>query len=282
MNRQQFINYIKNPAELNANTLPQLQNLVKEYPFFQTAETLLALNFFVENHIKFNEHLKIAAAYAPDRKILRQQINNLRIQKQSEIYRQKNEAKAPVEEPVIIAEKKAVSHDSNLSELINQLKNEVDLYMILVYNPSSKKQIAKLQTLTGKLEEIIGTQLKPAKSTTKKKEPGRFAAGEYSLDHLEELPAEKPKQLTNADLIEKFIREEPKIVPKPTFFDPMDVAKQSLLDSESVVSETLAEIYYKQGNLTKAIKIYKKLSLVNPQKSSYFADQIEKIQKEIK
>jgi tetratricopeptide (TPR) repeat protein len=282
MNRQQFINYVKNPAELNASSLPQLQNLVKEYPFFQTAETLLALNFFVENHIKFNEHLKIAAAYAPDRKILRLQINNLRIQKQSEIYRQKNEAVAPVEEPVKIAETKAISHESNLSELISQLKNEVDLYMIQASDPNSKKQIAKLQTLTGKLEEIIGTQIKPAKSTTKKKESGRFAAGEYSLDHLEELPAEKPKQLSNADLIEKFIREEPKIVPKPTFFDPVDVAKHSLLDNESVVSETLAEIYYKQGNLTKAIKIYKKLSLVNPQKSSYFAAQIEKIQKEIK
>jgi len=105
---------------------------------------------------------------------------------------------------------------------------------------------------------------------------------EYDLGHLEEIPSEKPKQIKNADLIDKFIKEEPRIVPKPTFFDPLDVARNSLLDNETVVSETLAEIYYKQGNLSKAMKIYKKLSLVNPQKSSYFAAQIEKIRKEIK
>ena len=91
-------------------------------------------------------------------------------------------------------------------------------------------------------------------------------------------------KLTNSELIDKFIHDEPKIDPvsKSEFFDPIDFAKQSLVDNEEIVSETLAKIYYKQGNLLKAIKIFKKLCLVNPEKSSYFAAQIEKIKKEVK
>jgi tetratricopeptide (TPR) repeat protein len=281
MNRQQFINYIQKPAELNANSLPQLENLVKEYPFFQTADTLLALNFFVENHIKFNEQLKIAAAYAPDRKVLKQQLKNLQRKKQPETELKKDEIKSPVWKTENVDSQKEISDESNLTDLINQLKTEVDLYMLQASDAKSKQQIAKLHSLAGKLEQIIGKELKPIPAPGKKKAAKPITPVDYSLDHLEELPPEKPKQLSNADLIDKFIREEPKIVPKPTFFDPADVAKQSLLDNESVVSETLAEIYYKQGNLSKAIKIYKKLSLVNPQKSSYFAAQIEKIRKEI-
>jgi tetratricopeptide (TPR) repeat protein len=283
MNRQQFINYIKSPEQLNAESIIQLEDLVKEYPFFQTADSLLALNFFLENNIKFNDQLKLASAYAADRRVLKQLLNSLQKAKQPEINQIKSESTIAIEvSKTTTVNKEAPSDSKTLADLINQLKSEVDLYMIQASDQKSSQQFAKLQHLAGKLEKIIGSEVKSNIPPTRKKGTKRISATEYSLEHLEELPVKKPKQLANTELIDKFIKEEPKIVPKPTFFDPVDSAKHSLMDNESVVSETLAEIYYKQGNLSKAIKIYKKLSLVNPQKSSYFAAQIEKIRKEIK
>lgn len=61
------------------------------------------------------------------------------------------------------------------------------------------------------------------------------------------------------------------------FFTPSTEAKQSLLENEHLVTETLAKIYALQGNISKAIRAYEILSLKFPQKSVYFASLIEKL-----
>jgi hypothetical protein len=84
----------------------------------------------------------------------------------------------------------------------------------------------------------------------------------------------------SSDLIEKFIQTEPKIGKiKTEFYNPVNMARQSVSDSGELVSETLARIYEQQGAYAKAIHAYEILSLRMPEKKSIFAARIEEIRK---
>lgn len=84
------------------------------------------------------------------------------------------------------------------------------------------------------------------------------------------------------DIIEKFIKEEPKISPPSAEkIDLENKARKSSEDSLVIVSETLAKIYTEQGLYLKAIETYKKLSLKYPEKNVYFAKQIENLNNKI-
>ncbi len=56
------------------------------------------------------------------------------------------------------------------------------------------------------------------------------------------------------------------------------LAEHSLQERE-ILTETMAEVWEKQGNNEKAIDIYSKLSLLDPSKSPYFAAKIEALKK---
>lgn len=49
---------------------------------------------------------------------------------------------------------------------------------------------------------------------------------------------------------------------------------------QEVTTETMAEVLVKQGNIDKAVEIFRKLSLAYPHKSVYFASRIEQIKKD--
>jgi tetratricopeptide (TPR) repeat protein len=85
------------------------------------------------------------------------------------------------------------------------------------------------------------------------------------------------------NILDKFIKENPSISrPKAEFFNPVNMARQSVEEDEELVTETLANLLYKQGNLKKAIRAYEKLCLLYPSKMTYFASLIQKIKTELK
>lgn len=83
-------------------------------------------------------------------------------------------------------------------------------------------------------------------------------------------------------IIERFIQEEPQIKhPAKAKLDNENKAKKSSEDRDELVTETLAKIYTEQMLYHKAILTYKKLMLKFPEKSLYFAGQIEQLEKKI-
>ncbi len=79
-------------------------------------------------------------------------------------------------------------------------------------------------------------------------------------------------------ILDKFLRENPVITrPKAEFYSPINMARQSAEESEEMVSETLAQIYVRQGLYKKAILTYEKLVLLYPDKKTYFATLIDQI-----
>jgi hypothetical protein len=79
-------------------------------------------------------------------------------------------------------------------------------------------------------------------------------------------------------LIEKFLEKDPGVIKadKETTLEG-DVSSHSIKEDDSYITDTLAKIYVKQGLHAKAIYAYERLSLKYPEKSAYFAAQIEKI-----
>ena len=59
----------------------------------------------------------------------------------------------------------------------------------------------------------------------------------------------------------------------------MPSGQDQILEDDEFLTETLAKIYIKQGRYAKAIEIIRKLSLKNPKKNRYFADQIRFLEK---
>ena len=98
------------------------------------------------------------------------------------------------------------------------------------------------------------------------------------LLQLEGIDVERLAAVSNAELISRFLKvDDYRIVAEDGEVDAEVKTEADFDDDDDLVSEELAEIYAKQGLNSEAIEIYRKLSLLNPKKSAYFAAQIEKL-----
>ena len=94
---------------------------------------------------------------------------------------------------------------------------------------------------------------------------------------LKGVDIERLTHLSTEDLIERFLkRDDYRIVAEEGAAE--DLAQREIDDNGDMVSEELAEIYLNQGLYDAAIDTYRKLSLLNSEKSIYFAGLIAKIE----
>ena len=97
---------------------------------------------------------------------------------------------------------------------------------------------------------------------------------------LEEIDFESLRHVSEEDIIERFLKlDDYRIVAKDG--DDSDLATPEIEDDEELVSEEIAEIYEKQGLYAEAIATYRKLSLLNSEKSIYFARLISDIENKL-
>jgi hypothetical protein len=249
---QEFIEYLTYPKTLGDSSLTSINKVVDKFPYFQTAHMLLAKNLYNQNNIHYNEQLKIAAIYATDRTALYNLIyDNFNAPKFTSASLTINENKAfssnetPKNEEKKTTEKQAENKREEKSLLLNQK---------VEYTSSTPA------------EQLFSDWLAGEQKSNKLIEPTT------SIENSDK------KHLQSKDLIDLFIKTEPKIIPsKIEFYSPGVKAKESLKEHDDFVSETLAKIYAKQANIPKAIHVYEKLCLKYPEKSTYFAEQIKKL-----
>ena len=101
---------------------------------------------------------------------------------------------------------------------------------------------------------------------------------EQPVLELQVVDIENLTRITSDDIIDKFLRtDHHRIVAEEGDVQGDIVTEAEIDDEEDMVSEELAEIYLAQGLKDMAKETYRKLSLLNPEKSIYFAEIISKI-----
>jgi hypothetical protein len=381
MSRERFIALVKNPALLKADDAPFLEELLKEFPYFQTAHLLAARCYKVSDSIHLQKQIKNAAAHIIDRKVLYNLIENFQtteneveisnleeVKGEIEVDNSKSEITADLQMPeVIIADAEAPILDKkqteelDVDEIINIIANveieateEVEKETILDNNIEPEKPqtiVLEQETVKQDLEsqtektaitpEIVEAEIplekeikialaetiylqdfeqnliNNAKIPLKSEEINQKVDGisqesslktesgeqkENETQHLAQTtdfvtwlknlqknasidanPAPLKPIKEGEKLIEAFM-EKPIQRAKPIkqeFYSPVNMAKQSVSDNDFFVTETLAKIYIKQGNLAKAIKVYQNLSLKNPEKNNIFAAQIKILKEQL-
>ena len=257
-----------NPQALKNLDIKDLEALLIEAPYFQPAWMLYAKAKSSQSNVDYQKVLSQTAARVYNREQLFEFIYTLDIEKELTQNSPENQiSKVEENKPHTKKVEKVPTKKTTPKETIPKIKS--------VANPQPPKPIIKKSGEEVKSKEDLRAIVKERLAEMDKEK-------DLTKDKSAEQSNPKPtpiRKKSNLDIIDSFIKQSP-VINKPKdaeYKEELEVAKRSLDDKYDFVSETLAEINLKQGHKEKAIKIYQKLSLKYPEKSSYFAAQIKKI-----
>jgi hypothetical protein len=258
--------------------LEEVNKLCSRFPEFSTAHLLKVRILEALGHEK-QRQLKVAAVYSMNRKKLMQLVTDMKpstetepepeaIDESSSIIQFSDE---PYQDAEVIIEQHApyaaVETGSDLLELDEEAADE--LLVLDEERTESSGEEENEEPLT----DESSVELLVEKDETDMEEPETEHDEIPSIDRVDNIQDNK-----NNHLISSFIKEEPGPIraDKETGLKG-DVSLASIREHDGFITDTLAQIYVKQGLFAKAIYAYEKLSLKYPEKSAYFAAQIEKI-----
>ncbi len=242
------------PEELNADSLLTYKELITRYPYCQYAHLMFLLNLKQTGDAEtFSSTLPFTAITVPDRARLKQQVQT-----------------AP-QSPRTAQVPQSKGHFSPFQDSLPRRKEEG-------FSPRSEA-----------LPRSSGTQ--PHSSHPAPPTAGFRPVTEEPVNKLRNFlrqqPSESPTRHTDrrqADaIIDRFMQGQEHLISLNEGFDyagfDPDTGRSNREDF-SIGSETLAEMYLKNGAPHKAVAVYESLGLKFPEKSSYFANLIRKVRKE--
>ncbi|MEX0289112.1 MAG: hypothetical protein AB3N14_08355, partial [Flavobacteriaceae bacterium] len=257
----------------------QLEDVLEEYPYFQAARALHLKGLKNLNSFKYNNALKVTAAYTSDRDVLFDFITSKEFLQNS--IADTISGKTPLSEREIVSEEvvpangdeKTMIEDSLDEPLPRSVKDADDILDPSLFkskDPEIDKRIAlekkkaekdlelgKPLTFTKKEKYSFGewlqlTSLKSIEERKAKRKDDSPAEGKGINAEIEEDTARKKK----FELIDKFIANNPKIIPGEHTADNVNIKESTKLDKNELMTETLAKVYLEQKKYKKAIQAY--------------------------
>ncbi|MDP5230883.1 MAG: hypothetical protein NWQ38_10855 [Cellulophaga sp.] len=302
MNVSDFTYLLQHPEKVVSPVQTnQLDDILDEFPYFQAARAVQLKGLNNLNSFKYNSALKTTAAYTADREVLFDFITSAKFLQSTIADSISGKTPAIKEqeiafETVISEEKKETlieekAEDSALPQNLKEAEQILDPALFTSKDPKIDQEIAARK----KEEETdlaIGSPLSFTKKEKHSFQEWMQLASKKPIERedtkpveIQEIPKtetpnkkEKDSKKKKFDLIDQFIENNPKIVPKenPAVIEIQESVK---IDKTELMTATLAKVYLEQKKYKKAIQAFKILSLKYPEKSSFFASQIKLVQK---
>ena len=309
MNRNDFLNMIESSKPVDRLLTGEISDLVSIFPYFQSAHLLLLKGMQSNSDVKFQNQLRNSAIHIANREVLYYLLNSV-IQVESAGVIPTKDDPYPEENTSADTQQTVIETAKNSDYLINEIENSSGVPS-LSESESSGNEIEGHSIMISEVEDIVesaGVMILSEEDpyTSEDKvfymDPGIAVAdqsdlleldldlnnnnstGEYLINHEQTANSIDASKKVQSELIDRFIITNPRIEPNREKLNlPADDISKPFVEGEGgFITETLAKIYVSQGYYSKAIDIYEKLCLKFPEKSSYFASQIEKVTEHIK
>ncbi len=305
MTRETFYNAVENPDSMTPDTVDALAATVRQFPYFHAGWMLFAKGLNVTGSVHFSSELKKASVHVWDRGALYWLINGRDDEGRKNAATPKQ--KTDLEPEAVPAPVKEEAQGQTQPQPTQAEAAEIAQPDVVVEPAEAHQQVkaevfTPVQPVTADYFPGVTDELefeKPASPTdtytlTDFDDHIRRPAERYTfadwLDYVSErqtIRDEEVRQDRHAkqnNLIDRFLSEPVERI-TPSASKPISqseakkIEERSTSENDGVLTETLASIYLKQKQYERAINIFKKLSLKNPEKSSYFATRITEIEK---
>lgn len=250
MQKQAFLQQMQH---LSAEMNPGIAEVISRFPFFYTARLLESIQLNEIQSVKFEEAIRITSLLSPNRELLKNLVEGRKV--------------------VIVEAEKEMP---NTPEIV-LIEGPVIVPIEINTEPAVLEQIASYPELR------IAEQTVTSNEEIKTEVPERRMSFSSWLKQMAgtNRPTEEPaaEEYDREALIKKFIETDPQISKpqKASFYSAVEMARKSTEERDDIVSETLASVYAQQGDIARATRIYQKLCLLYPEKSSYFAALIKNL-----